>query len=57
MTVEDDYLELRELQSRAREEIWHAFSHHEEFEKEWNGRADGNCYLELKQFLEWEPKD
>lgn len=65
MSVEDDYLQLRRAQKKAREEMWHVFSHHPEFQKEWESghgimakfETGGGCYALLKEFVEWEPDD
>jgi hypothetical protein len=60
MSVTDDYMELRALQKRAREEMWHVLSHHPEMKKEWDsggGWLSGGCYKDIKRLLEWEPED
>lgn len=54
--VQEEYMKLRKLQKRAREEMWHVFSHHEDLEEEWN-RPYGGCLSELKRLLEWEPEE
>jgi hypothetical protein len=55
VTTADDYMALRKVQARAREEMWHVLSHHPETQRCWN--AEGSCYKELRDLVEWEPED
>ena len=54
--IQEDYLMLRKLQKRAREEMWHVFSHHPDLEQEWDRRM-GGCLGDIKNLIEWEPDD
>ena len=59
MSVEHDYLALREVQKLARAEMWHVFSHHPDIEDEWNKTAAGwgPCWAALKGLIDWEPDE